>query len=205
MPGARPAGGPYNAGAPQSTPGGYNPQPPQPYQPFGGNVPQPNYGYAPAPAMAGQYASVGKRIAAVLLDGLIGMVAQIPGWIVYGIAFAVGVSSADSRGQIRGGDAGAFLGLMFLGIGLMVVGGLGFALYNIYLLGKTGSTLGKRWMKIKVLDPAGQPLGFWKALARELIKGFVGGLCFILFLWPLWDEQRQGLQDKLFNTHVYDA
>ena len=205
MPGASASGGPYNAGAPQYNPGGYSPQQP-PYQPFGGNMPQPsNYGYAPAPAMAAPYASVGKRIAAVLLDGLVGMVAQIPGWIMFGLAIAFGVSNADASGTVRGGEAGAMLGLMLLGYALLFIGALGFAIYNIYLLGKTGSTLGKRWMKIKVLDPAGQPLGFWKALARELIKGFVGGLCFILLLWPLWDEQRQGLHDKLFNTHVYNA
>jgi len=24
-------------------------------------------------------------------------------------------------------------------------------------------------------------------------------------LWPLWDDQKQGLQDKIFSTHVYEA
>jgi uncharacterized RDD family membrane protein YckC len=78
-------------------------------------------------------------------------------------------------------------------------------LFNIYLLGRDGSTLGKRWLKVKVLDPAGQPLGFGKAFLRELVKQLLGGLCFLLYLWPVFDKEKQGLWDKLFNTHVYDA
>jgi hypothetical protein len=31
-------------------------------------------------------------------------------------------------------------------------------------------------------------------------------LAFVSYLlWPLWDEQKQGLQDKMFGTHVFDA
>jgi uncharacterized RDD family membrane protein YckC len=177
------------SGYPQ--PGGYQPGG---YQPGG-------YGYATAP----QYASIGKRFMAVLLDGLISLIAMIPGWVVFGIAIAVGASNADAHGRVRDSEAGAFVGLMLLGYALLFIGALGVGIYNIYLLGKTGQTLGKRWMKVKVLDQTGQPLGFWKAFARELVKGIIGNVCFILWLWPLWDQQKQGLYDKLFNTHVYEA
>jgi uncharacterized RDD family membrane protein YckC len=78
-------------------------------------------------------------------------------------------------------------------------------LYNCYLLGRDGATIGKRLMKVKVLDAQGQPLGFGKAFLRELVKQALGGFCFILLLWPLWDEQKQGLQDKMLGTHVFDA
>jgi uncharacterized RDD family membrane protein YckC len=178
-------------------PGGY---PPPGYGQPGGYQPG-GYGAAPMPA----YASIGKRIGAFLLDVLIGLVAEIPGFIVIGIAFASVAGKVDSRGQVPPDEAGAFLGLLFLGYGLAGLGGLAVGLYNIYLLGKRGSTLGKGWVKIKVLDPTGQPLGFWKAFARELVKGLLGSVCFILLLWPMWDEQKQGLWDKLFNTHVFEA
>lgn len=78
-------------------------------------------------------------------------------------------------------------------------------IYNIYLLGRDGATLGKRWMKIKVLDQNNQPLGFGKAFLRELVKGILGNLCFLLYLWPLFDDQKQGLHDKILSTHVYEA
>jgi len=79
------------------------------------------------------------------------------------------------------------------------------ALYNVYLLGRDGATLGKRWMNIKVLDANLQPLGFGKAFLRELVKGILGNLCFLLYLWPLFDDQKQGLYDKMLGTHVYEG
>jgi uncharacterized RDD family membrane protein YckC len=179
-------------------PGGYPPQggypPPQGgYPPPGGGYqqggypPPGNYGYGAPPA----YADIGKRIAAVIIDVLIVIAGEIPGFIV------MGIGAAMPR------DVAGLFGI--LGYLLAIVGGLGVALYNIYLLGRDGATLGKRFMKIKVLDPSGQPLGFGKAFVRELVKGLVGGFCFILLLWPLWDQEKQGLQDKVFSTHVYNV
>lgn len=192
---------------PGQPPGGYPPQgnyppgyPPPAYPQPGGYQPG-GYGAAPAPALA----SFGKRVGAWFLDVLVAVVATIPGWIVFGIGIAVGAANADSRGNVRGDEAGVFLLLFFLGYALVGIAALAVGIYNIYLLGKTGATLGKRWMKIKVLDQMGQPLGFWKAFARELVKGLIGNVCPILYFWPLWDQERQGLYDKLFNTHTYEA
>src|SRR5262249_44322250 len=146
-------------------------------------------------------------IVAVILDGLIGLVAEIPGFILMGIAGGMAQSSAvSSRGHMSDDAAAGFVGMVFLGYGVAILGGLGVAIYNIYLLGKRGSTLGKGWMKIKVVDQYGQPLGFWKAFARELIKGLLASVsCGILLLWPLWDKDKQGLWDKVFDTNAYEA
>ena len=176
--------------------------------------PQGGYGAPPAgygapggygtPPMQMPYAGMGKRFAAALLDGLIVFIGTIPGWILFMIAVVTAASSTDSSGRLRDEAAGAFMGLMFLGYALIFLGVVAVWIYNIYLLGKDGASLGKRWMKIKVLDPNGQPLGFGKAFLRELVKGVLGNLCFLLYLWPLFDEQKQGLHDKIFSTHVYE-
>jgi uncharacterized RDD family membrane protein YckC len=188
-------GGGYPQGGGYPPPGGYQPgggfPPPQPYGGYG----------APPPR---QVADIGKRIFAALLDGLVGFVGSLPGLVLIILGIITGASNADSRGQIRDEAAGAFVGLLFLGYGLMFLGMFGVALYNIYLLGRDGATLGKRWMKIKVLDPQGKPLGFGKAFLRELVKYALGNVCFILLLWPLWDQEKQGLWDKVFTTHVYN-
>ncbi|MEN3332085.1 MAG: hypothetical protein V7641_1450 [Blastocatellia bacterium] len=179
--------------------------PPQGYPPPG--YPQPGgyqpggYGYAPAP----QYASIGKRFVAAILDGLVVSVAMIPGWILYGLAIGLAVSNTDSRGQLSQSDSQAMAGMMMLAIVALFGGWLIAWLFNIYLLGKNGATLGKRWMKIKVVDQIGQPLGFGKAFLRELVKLVLGNICFILYFWPLWDQEKQGLYDKIFSTHVYDV
>ncbi|HJQ25451.1 MAG TPA: RDD family protein [Blastocatellia bacterium] len=197
----------YGGDQPPGYPPGYPPPgyPPPGYQQPG--YPQPGgympggYGAAPTPP----YAGIGKRFVAALLDGLVVGVAMIPGWIIYAIAIGVAVSRTDSRGQLSQAE-GQAAGAMFLLAMVVIFGGWLIAwLFNIYLLGKNGATLGKRWMKIKVLDQTGQPLGFGKAFLRELVKQAVGGFCFILLLWPLWDQEKQGLYDKVFSTHVYEA
>ncbi len=169
---------------------GYQPQPPPP-------------GYGAPMGVA--YASVGKRILAHIIDSIFVGLGALPGIILMFVGFAMAASTADSRGQISDDAAAGAVGIMFLAYALMFLGGIALWLYNCYLLGRDGATLGKRMMKVKVLDAQGQPLGFGKAFLREIVKQALGGFCFILLLWPLWDEQKQGLQDKMFGTHVFDA
>lgn len=157
---------------------------------------------APTPPV---YAGMGKRLVAAIIDGILVSLGGVPGLIVIMISAVGAVSTADSRGRMSDDAAGAMLGGMLLGYLLLFAGSLIVWVFNIYLLGRDGATLGKRWMKMKVLDPAGQPLGFGKAFLRELVKQLLGGLCFLLYFWPLFDNQKQGLWDKLFDTHVYDA
>jgi uncharacterized RDD family membrane protein YckC len=170
--------------------GGYQPQPPPP-------------GYG-AP-MGAAYASIGKRILAHIIDGFIIGLGAIPGVIVMMIGGGLAASTADSRGQLSDQAAAGAFGIIFFGYALLFLGIIALWIYNCYLLGRDGATIGKRLMRIKVLDAQGQPLGFGKAFLRELVKQALGGACFILLLWPLWDDQKQGLQDKIFGTHVFDA
>jgi uncharacterized RDD family membrane protein YckC len=121
------------------------------------------------------------------------------------IGGGLAASTADSRGQISDTAGAGVVGIIFLGYALLFLGILALWLYNCYLLGRDGATIGKRLMKVKVLDAQMQPLGFGKAFLREIVKWALGSACFILLLWPLWDEQKQGLQDKIFSTHVFDA
>lgn len=177
-------------------------------QPQGGYGAPPGWGAtqgygAPPPQLV--YAGMGKRLLAAIIDGLLISLGGVPGWIVM-IVFVVGAAStADARGHLSDDATGAMMGGMFLGYFLIFVGSVIIWIFQIYLLGRDGATLGKRWMKIKVIDPAGQPLGFGKAFLRELVKQLLGGLCFLLYLWPLFDNEKQGLWDKLFSTHAYDA
>ena len=177
--------------------GGYQPQPPPP----GYGTPPPGYGTP----IAAQYASIGKRIVAHILDGLIVSLGALPGLLLLIVGITLAASTAGPRGQVNDQAAAGAVGIMFLSYGLMFIGAIALWLYNCYLLGRDGATLGKKVMKIKVLDPQGQPLGFGKAFLREIIKHVLGNACFILLLWPLWDDQKQGLQDKIFSTHVYEA
>ena len=55
-----------------------------------------------------------------------------------------------------------------------------------------------------MLDRQGRPIGFGKALGREIVKNVLGNACIILLMWPLWDNEHQGLYDKMFDSNVYE-
>src|SRR5687767_12617677 len=117
-------------GPQMGNPQGYHPNyPPQP-QPGYGAYPQ-TYGYGVAPAryMPGDYAGIGKRFLASLLEGLVMLAGAIPGFVL----MMIGASIADSANRRSERE----MGEMMLGLGLllMLVGYLGVYLYNIYLLG----------------------------------------------------------------------
>jgi uncharacterized RDD family membrane protein YckC len=175
----------------------------QGYQPQGGYGAPPSGWGTPPPQAA--YAGVGKRIVAHIIDGFIIGLGGIPGFVLMFIGIGLAASTADSRGQISSDVGAGAVGMIFLAYAVIFLGVIALWLYNCYLLGRDGATIGKRLMKIKVLDAQGQPLGFGKAFLREIVKQALGGFCFILLLWPLWDNEKQGLQDKMFGTHVYDA
>jgi uncharacterized RDD family membrane protein YckC len=192
-------------------PYGNQPQPPHGYQPAQGYQPpqapaygvapygsyqQQGYGYGMAPAP--NYAGAGKRFVAALLDGLVCGAAMLPG--IFFLIMGAAMSDGGSRSAQETGASLAMLGFLVMWGGYLLM-----LIFNIYLLGKNGATLGKRWMSIKVLDDTGQPLGFGKALLREVVKIALSNLCFLLMLWPLWDKEKQGLYDKILNTHVYES
>jgi uncharacterized RDD family membrane protein YckC len=80
---------------------------------------------------------------------------------------------------------------------------------------KNGQTLGKQWLGIRVIREDGDAWTFGTGLLRELvIKGLlfgtVGSFFFgiptlVNYLWPLWDEKKQALHDKLATSYVVKA
>jgi uncharacterized RDD family membrane protein YckC len=199
-----PPQGPYQApGSPYQPPSApsYQPpaappaqQPPQPYGTGGWSGMQ-----APA-AVAGALASYGQRVGAFLIDGVINAVALAPGYLLL-------LTGAAAAGD--GGGAGG--GLAAIGALLLLVGWL-FSIWNMgWRQGATGQSFGKGIMKIKLVRMAdGQPPGGGLGLARLFIRGGLGAVTggiysLLTLLWPLWDEQRQSLDDKILSTLVVEA
>jgi uncharacterized RDD family membrane protein YckC len=174
-------GQPY--GQPQ--PGYGQPQPGYGQPP--GYPPQAGYGqqaYGPGYGM-GAYASWGSRVLAALVDAVIVMPAYI---ILYGIGIAVG------------GGAGAVLILLGL------LSALGVGIWQIYMEGTTGQTIGKRALHIRLIgEQTGQPIGFGMAFLRRLCHVVDSAICYIGYLWPLWDDKSQTLADKIVGTVVIPA
>ena len=72
---------------------------------------------------------------------------------------------------------------------------------NGYRQGATGSSIGKSIMKFKVVsEKTWQPVGFGLSIVRQLAHIVDGVICYIGYLFPLWDAKRQTLADKIMTT-----
>jgi len=70
-----------------------------------------------------------------------------------------------------------------------------------YRQGTTGSSIGKSIMKFKVVsEKTGQPIGFGLSIVRQLAHIIDGAICYIGYLFPLWDAKRQTIADKIMTT-----
>lgn len=123
---------------------------------------------------------------------------------------------------IFGGSAIAFSGHMFgewlksfLGLdekdtaspGLRLIGQvLGFVLRTLYYAcfesSEWQATPGKRLLKLKVMDEAGDPISFGLAVWRYLLKYLSALILGIGYLMILFTEKKQGLHDKIAGTVI---
>ena len=146
-------------------------------------------GYGGVAVGAGAPANYGQRVVAYIID----FAAAFAGIIVVLILAAIFGAISDALG-------GIVLILGYLGV-------LGFSIWNIVIRqGQTGQTLGKSQQNIKlVADATNQPVGGGMAFVRYLLGSLLTSLCYIDLLWPLWDEQKKRLTDKILNFSVVQA
>jgi uncharacterized RDD family membrane protein YckC len=159
----------------------------------------------------------GKRFAAWLIDGIILGIASyllirafVPDYLT-SIQRAVDAAAAQ--------DQAAMTSLINQIAGEAVKAGLVTwvfsALYCIAFWTTTAQTPGKMVLGISVrrADAAG-PLDVVTAIRRRLLSAiqlvpFISGIYFIIFLldglWPLWDDKRQALHDKVAGTQVVEG
>jgi uncharacterized RDD family membrane protein YckC len=80
----------------------------------------------------------------------------------------------------------------------------GAILYNlVYSYAKTGQSLGKSFIGLRVVRLDGKPMDYKTALTRHLVGYPVSALCFGLgMLWMFWDGKQQGWHDKMAKTIV---
>jgi uncharacterized RDD family membrane protein YckC len=133
-------------------------------------------------------ASVGRRIGARFLDGVV----LLPVWVallaVFGTDFSGGLS------DIPQGALSCFW--------LVAVA------YEIGMIARGGQTVGKRWLGIKVVDattgavPNLDQAGRRAAPTLIQIIPVVGAFAIALYLPLLWRPRRQGLHDRLAATVV---
>ncbi|MEW1659494.1 RDD family protein [Streptomyces sp. NPDC093707] len=230
--GGQPGYGYPQQGAPQGQPQyGYPQQgqvPPQGGQPGYGYAQQPAspYGQPGMPGMPGMptgYASWGARLGALLIDGLIIGVVPVILYII-GIVMAAGsasssVSSASSAANscppgdyqcvsnaydTASSSATPVGAIIVMGLAWLII--LGGWFFLVAKEGATGQTPGKKMLGIRVVkETTGQPMGFGMTFVRYLCRYLNSLLCWLGWLWPLWDDKSQTFADKIVGTVVVKA
>jgi len=90
---------------------------------------------------------------------------------------------------------------------LVIVASIGWTAYNRwYQAGTTGQSLGKKVLNLRLVsDETGQPIGTLMAFVRDICHVIDAIICYVGFLFPLWDAKRQTLADKIVKTVVIPA
>ena len=95
-------------------------------------------------------------------------------------------------GQITAPGPLYFLGALYV---------LAIGIWNRWIKGGQGQTVGRKVAGVTVVKEAtGQPLGTGMAFVRDLAHIADNIICYIGWLFPLWDAKRQTLADKIVGT-----
>jgi len=123
---------------------------------------------------SGPRASFFRRLGAFLIDGLI-------------VGIPIGILAAIAQNEA--------LWVLWLAIPFV---------YFTYLEGSpSGQTVGKRALGIRVIDfSAGDAIGFGRAALRTLGRFVSQFICYLGYLWMLWDREKQTWHDKIATSVV---
>ena len=175
------------------------PPPPPPPPPGSGGPPSSAGGPPSSPVPDGSrlpLASWGRRAGAFAIDLVI--------WLLIFFPFILSDAQGTEGGVSVEGSGPSAVGIVSFVLVSLVFGGL--------LTGLWGRTPGKAALKLKVVsaDDHSRTIGFGRGTVREAARGVVnfipygiGALLSLVdHLWPLWDDQKQTVHDKVIRSHV---
>jgi len=137
------------------------------------------------------------------------LIDNAPVAVVYGIGWVIAMVAQQSscvtditqyNVNQYCGTSDSIIGVMAQGLASLLI--FAYWVWNWgYRQGTTGSSLGKSVLNFKVVsENTGQPLGFGMSLVRQLAHFVDAIICYVGFLFPLWDAKRQTLADKIMTT-----
>jgi uncharacterized RDD family membrane protein YckC len=141
-------------------------------------------------------ATIGVRFAAILLDGLLASVLSIPAAIVaYILVLGLTASPPSFPGQTM--QTIALFVILLTGLAVQCYCALVLAMWAY------GLTPGKWLLGVRVVKrDTGTPSGFWRMTLRETIGKMVSSICYLGYIWAIFDANRQAWHDKIASTLV---
>jgi len=151
-----------------------------------------------------EYADFGKRLGAMLIDGLIlGAAYVVVGGVFAGLFFGSmgpGVISGNAEIGEQTFFLGIFLYMIFI-LAALVGGWLYFALQES---SSRMATIGKRAMGIVVTDMEGHRISFGKASIRFFGKWISGAIMYVGYIMAAFTDKKQALHDMIANSLVME-
>jgi len=145
-------------------------------------------------------AGFARRFVAALIDTI--LVVSVSAAVTAGATMALGVRLPTAK---EFGPDFVMAGL--LDRNPMVAGALGLllaisALYQVYLGGVLGQTVGKRLFRLRVISSRGQAPSPFIACVRFVAMGLSLAPAGLGWLWCMFDRERRALHDHLSGTYV---
>jgi uncharacterized RDD family membrane protein YckC len=151
-----------------------------------------------------EFASWGRRVLGYLVDAFVGAVASIPLIVGYVMLGQDNPVRTDINGNpILDGTIHASAAT----VGTLILGGVISLIFNVYNTiirqGRTGYSFGKTLVGIRLVKVStAQPMGAGLCFVRQLAHYIDSLICYLGWLWPLWDSRNQTIADKIMNTVV---
>jgi uncharacterized RDD family membrane protein YckC len=146
------------------------------------------------------YAGWFQRVVATIIDGIIGALFALPGFVVL-LAGPTEIAPCTINGEayLCEQPTDSTLGIAVL---LYIVGAVVYLVLYCRLLGK-GATWGRKAMGYRILDAqSGQPIGTGRAVGRFFARILDGIPCYLGYLWPLWDAENRTFSDMVVGTRA---
>jgi uncharacterized RDD family membrane protein YckC len=123
------------------------------------------------------------------LGYLVDFALYLPGYLL----IIIGGSKVDAAGHASAPGVLYYIGVLYI---------LGVNIWNRWMKGGQGQTIGRKVAGVTLVNAQGQPLGTGMAFVRDLCHIVDSLICYVGWLFPLWDVKRQTLADKILNTYV---
>jgi uncharacterized RDD family membrane protein YckC len=153
-------------------------------------------------AAGASYGGFWIRLVARIVDGII---IGIPLSVIFGVfvVLAGGIASTATNTTDQNAQAAVGLGLVGAWLLIVILAGIGTVVYFVYFWGTSGSTLGMRIFKLRIVDAdTGAPIGMARAIVRYLMSIVNSLACYIGWIWVAFDPRKQGWHDKVANSIV---
>jgi uncharacterized RDD family membrane protein YckC len=152
----------------------------------------------------GGYAGWFTRVGAYLIDQICAGIAGLPLWIGYIMILSNTTTTTDAQG-VQHVHTSSSPGAVFL-ILVGAVTSLVFFVWNICIRqGRTGASIGKSVLAIRLVNADLQPIGAGWSFLRYVLHIVDGIPCYLGYLWPIWDSRKQTFADKIMSTFVIQA